>query len=186
MKTIPALAVMALMLGTAVGDVVAGRGYHDGWAPRHAAGYGKVIRVKPVYKVVEVSVPEEDCSDARIANTAGEPERAALAGAFVGGIVGAVAGNQFGKGDGRVVMTVAGTVVGATVGYRAGPGVAELAPDIQWTYRHCETVDRLETREELVGYRVKYRYRGHMYHMRTDQHPGKRIRVDRGAHPIHF
>ena len=96
MKTIPALAVMALMLGTAVGDVVAGRGYHDGWAPRHAAGYGKVIRVKPVYKVVEVSVPEEDCSDARIANTAGEPERAALAGAFVGGIVGAVAGNQFG------------------------------------------------------------------------------------------
>lgn len=186
MKTIPALTVMALILGSAAGDAVAVRGHHDGWAPRHSGGYGKVIRVKPVYRVIEVSVPEEDCSNASIASESGQPEDAALIGAVVGGVLGAVVGNQFGKGDGRALMTVAGSVVGATVGYQAGPGAAGLAPELQWSYSHCETVDRLETREELVGYRVKYRYRGHIYHTRTDRYPGKRIRVDRGSHPIHF
>jgi len=186
MKTIPALTTLALILTAAAGDVGAGHGHHNGWGARHAGGYGKVIRVKPIYETVEVSTPEEYCSDGQLADTASEPGGAALAGAVVGGIVGGVVGNQFGKGNGRTVMTVAGTVVGATIGYRTGPGIAQTSPDMQWSYRHCETLDRTETREELVGYRVKYRYRGHIYHARTEDHPGKRIRVDRRAHPIHF
>ena len=41
----------------------------------------------------------------------------------------------------------------------------------------CET--RYTTREEREpdGYRVTYRYAGREYTTRTEQHPGKRIRV---------
>lgn len=186
MKKIPTLTALALTLGVTAGDVGAGHRHIDGWGPRHAGGYAKVIRVRPIYQTIELNTPDEYCSDGRLANTQGAPTQAALAGAVVGGVLGGVVGNQFGKGNGRTAMTVVGTVIGATVGYQAGPGVAGLSPDMQWSYQHCETLHRTETREELVGYRVKYRYRGHVYHTRTRDHPGKRIRVDRWAHPIHF
>jgi uncharacterized protein YcfJ len=185
MKKIPGLTTMllaALMAGNATAD----RGHHHGWDPRPERGYGRVLHVEPVYRMVEVSVPEQYCSERNVAATATDPDDAALAGAVVGGVVGGVAGNQLGKGKGRAVMTVAGTVLGATIGYQAGPGVAGLVPETQWSYRHCDTVERIESREELLEYRVKYLYRGSIYHARTGRHPGDRIRVDRRARPIHF
>lgn len=168
------------------GNTSADRGHGHGWNHGPAGGYGRVLQVEPVYRLVEVSVPEEYCTESGADTAATNPDSAALAGAVVGGVVGGVAGNQFGKGRGRTAMTVAGTVLGATVGYRAGPGVAGMASDSQWYYRHCETVERVETREELLEYRVKYQYRGHIYYTRTDRHPGDRIRVGRAARPIHF
>jgi uncharacterized protein YcfJ len=186
MKKIPAITALGLILTMAAGNVGAGHGHHNGWGPRHADRYGKVIQVKPIIDTVAVSTPEAHCSDGQLTHTVGKPAGAELAGAVVGGVVGGVVGNQFGKGNGRSVMTVAGIVIGATIGFQAGPDVASLSPDVQWSYRHCETLDRTESREELVGYRVKYLYRGHVYRTRTDDHPGKRIRVDRSAHPIRF
>jgi uncharacterized protein YcfJ len=38
---------------------------------------------------------------------------------------------------------------------------------------------RYHTERRLIGYRVKYRYRGDIYVTRMDYHPGKRIRIDR-------
>lgn len=186
MQSIPGLTTLVLLLAASAGNVAASPGHHNGWGPRHAGGYGKVIHVRPLYQTAELNVPEEYCSDGQFDETATDPGRAALAGALLGGAVGGVAGNQFGKGSGRVVMTVAGALLGGTIGYQLGPEVAGLAPDTQWSYRRCETVDRIETSEELAGYRVKYRYRGHVYHTRTEDHPGDRIRVDRRARPIHF
>ena len=185
MKTIPGLTALVLLMASA-GHVAAGPGHYDGWGPRHAGGYGKVLHVRPVYETVEMSVPEEYCSDGDLSEASTDPGRAALAGAVVGGVLGGVAGNQIGKGNGRTVMTIAGTALGATIGYQAGPRVAGLSDATQWSYRHCETLDRTEIREALVGYRVKYRYRGRIYHVRTDDHPGDRIRVDRRMHPVHF
>ena len=50
----------------------------------------------------------------------------------------------------------------------------------------CESLARTETREERVGYRVKYRYRGQVYHTQTAHDPGERIRVDGGLRPMRF
>jgi uncharacterized protein YcfJ len=41
----------------------------------------------------------------------------------------------------------------------------------------CETVDEYQTREEIVAYRVKYRYKGRIYHTRMDHDPGDTIRL---------
>ncbi|MBT8428676.1 MAG: glycine zipper 2TM domain-containing protein, partial [Gammaproteobacteria bacterium] len=156
------------------------------WGPRHAGGYGKVLHVRPIYETVEMSVPEEYCSDGDLSEASTDPGRAALAGAVVGGVLGGVVGNQIGKGTGRKVMTIAGTALGVAIGYQAGPRVAGLSDATEWSQSHCETRDRTEIREALVGYRVKYRYRGRIYHVRTDDHPGDRIRVDHRMRPVHF
>lgn len=185
MNKVPALT--AMLLATLVaGSASADRSHHRGWGKPPAGGYGRVVHVRPVYRTVEVLVPEQRCIDGNSEVAPTDPDRAALAGAVVGGLIGGIAGNQLGKGNGRTVMTVAGGVLGATIGYQAAPGAAELLPDTQLSWQRCETVERVETREELLEYRVKYRYRGHVYHTRTEHHPGKRIRVDRRARPIHF
>lgn len=185
MKRIRGLAALLAAVALA-GNAGADRGRHPGHEQGPPSGYGRVLQVEPIYRVAEVVVPEEYCTESAAASTATDPGRAALTGAVVGGVVGGVAGNQIGKGRGRTAMTVAGAVVGAAVGYRAGPGMAGVISDSQWSYRHCETVERVETREELLGYRVKYRYRGRIYHARTDHHPGDRIRVGHGARLVRF
>lgn len=185
MNRIPGFATL-LMTSLLACNAGADRGHYPGWEQGPAGGYGRVLQVEPIYRVAEVIVPEDYCTEKNATSTGTDPGSAALAGAVVGGVAGGVAGNQFGKGRGRTAMTVAGTVLGATVGYRAGPGMVGMVSDAQWSYRQCETVNRVETREELLGYRVKYRYRGHIYHTRTLRHPGDRIRVGRGTRPIHF
>ena len=184
MKTTPGLTAMALLLAAATGNVAAGPGHHDGWGPKHGGEYGRVIRVKPIYETVEVRVPEEHCSEGYLGQAADLPGNAALAGAVAGGVVGAIAGDRFGRG--KAPVTVAGAVLGGAIGYEVGPDVAGWYPASEWIPGGCETVDRSEFREEVVGYRVKYRYRGHVYHTRTAYHPGDQIRVDRRARPFRF
>lgn len=41
----------------------------------------------------------------------------------------------------------------------------------------CQVVQHYETREQVVGYEVKYRYAGEIYVQRLDRHPGDWIRV---------
>ena len=178
MKSITALTLFVLIAGNAPDTATAGHRHHDGWG-RHHAAYGKVLRVRPIYETVEVAVPETHCGESYLAEVVAEPDQAALAGAVTGGIVGGIAGDQIGQGPERSVMTVAGVVAGAAIGYKAGPTVAEWFPASEWLPGECSTVEHVETRDHLVGYRVKYRYRGQIYHTRTTEHPGKRIRVDR-------
>jgi uncharacterized protein YcfJ len=49
--------------------------------------------------------------------------------------------------------------------------------------QHCETVDRYEQQQQLVGYRVKYRYEGQTYYTQTTEHPGKHIPVRVDVYP---
>ena len=80
-------------------------------------------------------------------------------------------------------MTVAGTAIGAVIGNRLAGDDDRRGP--RYADR-CKTIDRVEKREELVGYRVKYRHRGQIYHTRTRHDPGKWIRIDRPARDIRF
>ncbi|MDJ0927915.1 MAG: hypothetical protein QNJ73_09715 [Gammaproteobacteria bacterium] len=41
----------------------------------------------------------------------------------------------------------------------------------------CRMVTRMETKEEFVGYRVRYEYGGRIYERRVAEHPGGTIRV---------
>ena len=93
-----------------------------------------------------------------------------------GGIVGGVVGNQFGGGHGKTALTVAGTLLGASVGHEYNRSHYRPRSTVEHV-RRCETVDRYEQQQQLVGYRVKYRYEGQIYYTETDEHPGKFIPV---------
>ncbi|MCB1723653.1 MAG: glycine zipper 2TM domain-containing protein [Gammaproteobacteria bacterium] len=174
-QTIRNTILAALLCG--IGSAHAGN--HDG----PGRGFGQVLQAKPIYETVTVHVPEQRCwntYDAAYDASYGDDRSNTVVGTVIGGVVGGVVGNQFGRGDGRTAMTVAGTVLGAVIGNRIASD-ASAGDDTR-----CATVERDERRRELVGYRVKYRYRGHVYVTRTDYDPGKRIRVDREPRSVNF
>ena len=66
------------------------------------------------------------------------------------------------------------------------PPVAADTPAEGRVVRRCAPVSAVELREEQVGYRVKYRYRGRTGEVMTRQHPGERIQVRYPLRPVYF
>ncbi|HEB95475.1 MAG TPA: glycine zipper 2TM domain-containing protein [Sedimenticola thiotaurini] len=167
MKTIYPMLALSLMLGGLSTGGAAATAFYD---------KAKVIRSTPIYETVRVARPEERCWDEKVysrSRSGGDSFTPAIAGAIVGGVV----GNQFGKGHGKDAMTVAGALLGASVGrdlYRSRGGRRHGGYVLE---RRCETVDRYVEEERIVGYRVKYRYRGRTFTTRTLERPGKRLRI---------
>jgi len=166
-----------LLLGTSI-SAHAGHNFYE--------EYARVISVKPIYEDVEVITPRRECWTERRVSHGDHPHQhyarrdsytAPLAGALLGGVI----GNQFGGGSGRKALTVGGALLGASIGNDvAGKHRYPLPQDHPARFENvelCETVDHMEIREELVGYRVKYRYNGKIYRTRMDSHPGDTVRV---------
>lgn len=128
--------------------------------------YARVINVRPITRTVHVDAPREVCYGA------GPRTHRSAAPEIFGAIVGAAIGNQFGKGKGRKLATVAGAALGGSIahdaksrrgGYRSQP--------------YCETSYGDYSEARIVGYNVKYRYRGYTYRVRMDRDPGEFVRV---------
>jgi uncharacterized protein YcfJ len=88
-----------------------------------------------------------------------------------------------GHGRGRDAATLAGTLLGGAIGH----DLSDRHRHGEWidaTERHCEIQDRTTYEERVIGYRVKYRYKGHVFSTRTKDHPGKRIPVGVGVIPL--
>jgi uncharacterized protein YcfJ len=141
----------------------------------------RVIKVKPIYREMRISQPETHCWDEEI-HYDGNP-RKSYTGVIAGGILGGVIGNQFGHDNGRDIMTVAGTLLGASIGHDIS---RRQTDDFRRVEDYCETYDSYTTREEIVGYRVKYRYQGNNYWTRTESDPGDYIRVSVNVRPINY
>jgi len=146
----------------------------------------KVLDVEPIYETVTHAIPEESCwvkprrHDRKWNSSYQGRENRSYTGAIAGGIIGGVVGNQFGHGSGKKVMTVAGSLLGMSIGHDLTQGTDY---GNQVSHRHkgrkqrCETTTRYEYREEVAGYRVKYRYKGRTFWTRTQSHPGKRMKI---------
>lgn len=127
----------------------------------------RVLNVTPVYGVREVSIPMEVCEQVQV-----ERQGSNTAGTVLGAIAGAAIGNQFGKGSGKDVATVVGGVVGAQIGGQGGS--SEVS-----TENRCRTVYRTYNEQSaLQGYEVTYQFMNRSYSTRTNQHPGRTIRID--------
>jgi len=133
----------------------------------------RVISSEPEYETIRINEPVERCWNERVHHR-GRPGSDSYTPTIAGAIVGGVVGNQFGKGSGKDAMTVAGALLGASVGNDLGkrPGRAYVSSE-----RRCELVDNFREHEELVGYRVKYRYNGKIFHTRTPYDPGRYLDV---------
>jgi uncharacterized protein YcfJ len=140
----------------------------------------RVVSAIPIYETVEINRPVERCYDERVVQRRSPYHR--NAGTLVGGIIGGVLGSRVGDGRGRTAATVAGTLVGASVGRNLDYG-RDGSRRVGYE-RRCELVDSFRSEEQLVGYRVKYRYKGKMFETRTDEHPGERIPVRVDVDPL--
>jgi uncharacterized protein YcfJ len=144
-------------------------------------GKAKVIDAEPLYETVEVARPVTECWRERV--TRNNHRHGGYIAPIAGGIAGGVIGNQLGRGRGKTVLTVAGTLLGASLGHNYNRSRHRQRRTVEYV-RHCETIDQYEQQEQLVGYRVKYRYKGQTYYTQTTEHPGKHLRVRVNVSPI--
>lgn len=177
MKTFFSLSIAALSL--AATPALADLGATTDWA--------RVVDVDPIYETIRHRVPVRDCW----METRYEPVdrgRGSYTPGLLGAVIGGALGNELGhnKSNKRV-----GAVVGAALG-------ASIARDIDQHRRGhrservhpvreevCETSERVEYEEQLVGYNVTYRYQDRTYHTQMSEHPGKRLRVAVNVTPVY-
>ncbi len=133
--------------------------------------WANVTRVNPVYQMVQVANPHQQCYQQPVVHEEGGNN---TAGTLLGAVIGGVLGNTVGKGDGRKAATVAGAVVGGAVGNRVASRNDRVVQD---SVTHCQPVNEVSEERRIVGYDVEYRYRGQVYTSRLDYDPGTRLRV---------
>jgi uncharacterized protein YcfJ len=143
----------------------------------------KVIDVEPLYQTIEINHPERYCWDEDVSYY--EPGRKSYTGTLVGGLVGGVMANQIyqGRGKNRDAATLAGALLGGAIGHDLSRNQRQSHLTTA-TERHCEVQDQTTYEERLIGYRVKYRYQGHIFTTRTKEHPGRRIPIRVGVDPM--
>ena len=139
-----------------------------------------VIRAEPLYESVQVARPTSECWTETVAHSG--PRHNAYAAPVAGGIIGGVIGRRLGRGGERLPLMVAGALVGASIGQRVSTPAYQ--PPVYSTEQRCRTVNRYEQRQQVVGYRVDYRYEGQTFTTRTSRHPGRFIRVRVNVDPV--
>jgi len=163
-KTVSIATLVTLVCSTSIAR--ANHGFDD---------YARVVEVTPQYE--EVNVPTKECTSEYVPER--EHRRGSLAGPLIGGIAGGVLGAQVGKGNGRVASSAAGAAIGAIVGDRLSDRDRNRYREREVT--RCEVVDHWESR--LIGYRVVYRYHGHVQTTVLPYDPGRRLRVRVAVEP---
>jgi uncharacterized protein YcfJ len=158
----------ALLLASGAAQAEHGDG--DGFVAR-----ARVLSSAPVYDTV--SEPRREC---RTETTGHETHTYRNAsnpgGAILGAIAGGLLGSTVGKGNGKVAAAAVGAATGAVVGDRwndRGGYYSETRP-VQM--ERCYT--RSVTREELVGYDVRYRFQGRDYTTRLPYEPGEFLNLN--------
>ncbi|MEO0367707.1 MAG: glycine zipper 2TM domain-containing protein [Pseudomonadota bacterium] len=182
------------VMGTvaALSFATAANAYDDYRDNRHNnIDYAKVVDVDPIINTYQVSEPVEKCFDERVPvyRKAHYKRKESRTPEIFGAIIGAAVGNQFGGGRGKDIATAAGAILGGSIGrdikndarakhrYHNGPQGYK-------TVQRCEVSEVYRTQEEVVGYNVRYKYRGETYHTRMDYDPGDRIKVRVSVQPV--
>ena len=144
----------------------------------------RVLKVKPIYETVTVSHPETRCWNEQVRHyqpASSGSHTPTIAGAILGGVI----GNQFGGGKGKDAMTVAGAVLGGSIGNDYRKKTAGHSSYVT-TEKRCETVENYRETTELVGYNVKYQYRGENYWTRMSRDPGEYVKVNVSVEPAEY
>lgn len=171
------VAVFSVSLGLALGS--------EAGLAQTSFETAQVLSANPIYQVVEVATPQEQCWEEEIAVEQYSRRRASGTPVLVSTVIGGAIGNAVGhnKSNKRV-----GAVLGAMLGHSIGRDI--MRQNAQPEYREYETVQRCKTvyqqheEERLVGYQVTYLYNGAEYSVRTESDPGDEIRVRVNVEPV--
>ncbi|GJM14544.1 MAG: hypothetical protein DHS20C12_29470 [Pseudohongiella sp.] len=147
--------------------------------------YAEVVESTPIYQIVEVQVPQEQCWEEEIVVDRPGRSRDGNTGVLLSTIIGGAIGNAVGNGKSNRRV---GTVVGAVLGHSVGRDIirANRDPDIReyQTVQRCQTVYDEVQEERLVGYNVTYLYNGEEHSIRTETDPGEQIRLRVSIEPV--
>jgi len=158
---------------------------HDHEESRAHIAYGKVIKVKPIYREVKVSVPVKECWQEPVVHSKQVRHGSNSAGGtLAGGLIGGIIGHQFGKGRGKKVSTALGTLIGAQLGHDAVRGSHASGHSYTSYENYCEVENQVSYEEVLDSYRVTYRYKGKKYKINMPYDPGERIKLRVSVNPV--
>jgi uncharacterized protein YcfJ len=172
MKRLTTLSVLILASGAAL----ASTSYYE----------ADVLESTPVYRVVETSIPHEECWQEEVARSSRSSRNQSrshtpgLLGAVIGGAIGNAVGHN--KSNQRV-----GAVVGAILGGSIASDITreDSRPTVYYeTVEHCKTVYDYRENEKLVGYDVLYSYNNREYSVRMPENPGATVRVRVNIEPV--
>ena len=145
----------------------------------------QVLESRPVYQIVEISVPQEQCWEEEIAIDRYSDRYPSRTPVLLSTVIGSAIGNALGHGRSNKQV---GAVVGAVLGHSIGRDIMQRRT--QPTSRQYETVQRCETvyqqtqEERLVGYQVTYLFNGEKFSVRTKSDPGAEIRLRVTVQPV--
>ena len=150
--------------------------------------YAKVINVEPIFEAYTVAEPIEKCWDERVPHKRQSRKKSYTPEIF-GAIIGAAVGNRFGKGSGRDAATVAGAVLGGSIARdvknnKRAQHREDYGHRRYQVVQRCEVTDVYRTEQQIVGYDVRYRYRGDVYQTTTDHEPGDKIKLKISFKPV--
>ncbi|HEY8681649.1 MAG TPA: glycine zipper 2TM domain-containing protein [Rhodanobacter sp.] len=139
----------------------------------NGARYAQVVSVDPV----RVNGTGRVCHDETVTHTAPPKDQHRIAGTAVGAVAGGLLGHMVGGGRGNTLATVAGAVGGGYAGNRieANHQRGQVTTSVQ---RECSTVSNPS---KIVGYDVRYVYKGVTRTIRMDHDPGDRVQVQEGV-----
>ena len=177
------IAQRAVLASLLLVSISAGAQYRSEYRNTNAQAnydFARVISAQPIYETVEVDEGREVCSNQRV-NYAQQDYRQhrSESGSVLGAIIGGVIGNQFGSGNGRAAATVAGVALGSAVA-RDAQNSSRYNHDRRYTSRTeriCEYQPNYRTERQIVGYDVRYDYKGQTGRTTTRNQPGQTIRV---------
>ena len=185
-KQLALAGLTASLVGVSAHASAGDSGYYEG---QDGYDYATVTAVTPIYNDIQIVEPRTQCWDQTVTYQQPSP-----AGTIIGGLIGAAVGRdaargyRHGRGHHRHYHRGnkgAGMVAGAAVGAMIGGAISRHNAPVQYgTQQRCQVVEEVSTRRELVGYDVNYRYNGQEYLIRTDRHPGDRIRVRVDVTPV--
>jgi uncharacterized protein YcfJ len=169
-------AVFTALIPAAYGQDYRYRDYRD-------ADTARVVDSTPVYAS---SNAREECWNPRARvyeerrDNAGHDAR--VGGTVIGAIAGGVLGHQVGSGHGNDAATVGGAILGGVIGNQVGrQHDSNQQTDLDLS--RCRRVGGGGT-GNIVGYDVRYVYRGQEYNTRLAGDPGRRIRVNPDGSPL--
>lgn len=160
----------------------------DGWSDVSYAR-ARVVGVEPIMRKVQVRGPAQqvcwtETRTRQVTRPQYNPD--SVGNTIIGAVIGGVIGHQFGH-DGRYnASTAAGALLGGAIGNNLSHGTAQTYT-VSEPVQRCEVRHRERTVQQVVAYRVSYRYRGQVYTTRMDRDPGRfiQVRVSERVTPVH-
>lgn len=151
-----------------------------------AVEYARVLSAEPIYETTAYQRPRQECRNEQVPVRSAAPRSytAPILGAIIGGAVGNALGHhQVNKQVGAVAGAALGASIGRDVSYRNSGGYQPVAYTEQQV---CRTVADTAYRDEVVAYRVRYRYHGRDYVTEMPDDPGDRIPVRVDVEPVRW